>query len=264
VNCLAVRERLVDHALGSLADEEDHALDRHLAWCAACRKEAGELQRAATTFAFALTPATPSAELETRIVGAIERAAGRRHQQGPRRGRLAVAAAVAAMVAVTALGWGAAMAGRAAKFQERAEAARRAQDVALDQLTEVIKSAEFSDPGNRVFVGTLAGAPEGSAGGAALTLSSPSARDFAIVMVSGLRPSQEQPLPYRVVLVTEHGRVLLLGKIGEPDTSGGSVVSKQFDLDLTRYTSIEIRDASGGVILQGSVALRTAIASPSP
>src|SRR6476619_852106 len=73
VNCPAVRDRLPEHALG-IADHHDvHAVERHLAWCAACRKEARDLERAAATLAFAPAPAAPPRELEERIVAAARR-----------------------------------------------------------------------------------------------------------------------------------------------------------------------------------------------
>jgi predicted anti-sigma-YlaC factor YlaD len=71
VNCPAVRDRLPEHALG-VADHHDvHAIERHLAWCAACRKEARDLERAAATLAFAPAPVVPPRELEERIVTAV-------------------------------------------------------------------------------------------------------------------------------------------------------------------------------------------------
>ena len=125
MNCAAVRDRLTERALGAVPADDAQALDRHLAWCAACRKEAGELDRAATTFAFALAPAEPPADLEDRVVANVQEVAAKRLPQGARRGRLAVTLAVAGMLAVSGLGWGAVMAGKAARFEDLSNVQRQ-------------------------------------------------------------------------------------------------------------------------------------------
>ena len=106
MNCTAVRDQLTERALGAVPAAEGQAIDRHLAWCAACRKEAGELDRAAATVVFALAPAEPPAELEDQVVESVQAVVAKRQPHGARRGRLAVALAIAAMVAVSGLGWG--------------------------------------------------------------------------------------------------------------------------------------------------------------
>jgi hypothetical protein len=266
VNCEAVRDQLVDHSLGTLARDDATALDRHLLWCAACRKEAGELSAAASTLAFALAPAEPAPALEERTVASVDRATRRRAPRGPRRGRLAVAAAVAAMLAVSAMGWGAAMAGKAARAELRVEQVQQDQIGIARRVQDLLDQEGLSDPENRVFVGSLVSPDGGSAGGAALTMASPSGRDLVSIWVSGLEPGDAQPAPYEVYLVGDPNRRLFIGKIraeaiGE---AGDANLLKQKDFDVSRYTGVEIHDATGAVVLTGSVALRTTIPSPSP
>ncbi len=102
----------------------------------------------------------------------VRSAASKRQPLVARRGRLAVALAVAGMVAVSGLGWGAVMAGRAGRLEDIAIAAQRKQQDALAAFQKaVLNSEDFTDPENRVFLGTLASDVRGgTAGGSALTL----------------------------------------------------------------------------------------------
>ena len=77
---------------------------------------------------------------------------------------------------MSGLGWGAVMAGRAARFEDLTKEAQRQQQdaIALFQA-EVLRGSEFNDPENQVFLGTLTSdAPVRTAAGSALTLASPS------------------------------------------------------------------------------------------
>ncbi|MEO8423964.1 MAG: zf-HC2 domain-containing protein [Actinomycetota bacterium] len=267
MNCTAVRDRLTDRALGAVPADDGQALDRHLAWCAACRKEAGELDRAAATFAFALAPAEPAPDLEDRVVENVQAVATKRPLPVARRGRLAVTLAVAGMLAVSGLGWGAVMAGRAARFEDLTRAARQGQQDAIALFREeVLNSAEFKDPDNEVFLGTLESDTRGAtAAGSALTLVSPTIPDIAIVMVNGFEATAAKgALPFRVFLTGEGGRRLRVGRIKALDTGGGAILSTQFEVDLSRYVGVEVRDKDGNLVLHGSVSPRPSITTPSP
>lgn len=266
MNCNAVRDRLTERALGAVPIDDGQALDRHLAWCAACRKEAGELDRAAATFAFALAPADPAPDLEDRVVEQVQTVAAKNRPPGARRGRLAVTLAIAGMLAVSGLGWGAVMAGRAARFEDLSKVAQKKQQDATAAFRKILASSEFNDPGNEVFLGTLASDTRAAtAAGSALTLVSPSTADIAIVMVNGFDlTAAKETLPFRVFLTDEHGKQLRVGRIKALDTGGGAILSSQFDLDLSRYIGVTVLDKDGNVVLHGSVSPRPAITTPSP
>ena len=269
MNCLVVRDRLAERALGALPGRELGPIDRHLVWCAACRKEAAQLDSAAAMLAFSVAPADegPSPELEDRVVESVQGQAARRAggHHAPRRRRLAVATIVAATLAVSSLGWGAVMAGRAARSDEAAAAAKNRQDSAAEQFERILSQLEFSDPEGEVLLGTLTHTRHGGGSGSAFTLVSPSIADMAIVLVNGVPASERSSAPFAVELLGPRGASMDVGSIDALDDGGsGIVVNDRFDLSLGVYDRVIVRDIDGRVVLRGAIAARAPIASPTP
>jgi Putative zinc-finger len=252
VNCVAVRDRLPELAVGVVPRRERTALEQHLQWCAGCRKEAAELGQAAATFAFALAPAPLPPGLEDRVVAGVRRAAAR--PRTGRRTRTTLAAVVAAAIAVASLGWGAVMAGRAQRFAERAEQAEQDRSQALAQFQQVLNTLPFQARADETHLGQLAPTRHlDRGGGAVLELVSPTRRDFVVVLVSGL-PRDPSLAPYRITLKDAEGRTLKAGAIAKLDADGGGHAFRQFGrTDLTGFTTVLVRDGSGRLVLKGIV-----------
>jgi hypothetical protein len=263
VNCVAVRDRLVEHALGGLGARDAASIDRHIQWCAACRKEAGELQLASASLVFSVAPAEPPADLAERVVQVVQEAAGR-HGPAARRGRLAVALLVAAALALSGLGWGAVMAGRASRLQDQTEEAMHQQREGLTKVPQFLTGLPFSDPRNKMFLGSLRPALGRTGGGTAFTLVSPSILDMAIVIVNGLTPGQLDSMPYTVTLSGRGRPSLTVGRIKSLDTGGGATISRDFNADLGGYDHVVVRDAQGHLVLSGDVTTNANLSTPSP
>jgi hypothetical protein len=261
VNCLAVRELLPELAVGALSPGDREQVDRHLRWCAGCRKESSDLGQAAATIALALDPAPVPGGLDDRIVERIRRSVGRRGT--PRRIRTTVAALVAATVAVASLGWGAVMAGRADRLEERARDAETRQAAAIERFAEELDRIQrlFPQilpveelPTQETHLGQLSPASGSLGGGAVLQLVSPTTIDFTIVIVNGLDPRAADRLPYRIQLFDADGEMLRAGRIDELDADGGAQVFRQYaNTDLTGFTTVRVVDASGAEVLSGVV-----------
>jgi hypothetical protein len=252
VTCLEVRDLLPELALGVLPSKDRDRVERHLQWCAGCRKEASDLGAAAASLAYALEPAPVPRDLADRVLARVRRSAGA--PGAPRRARTAVATIVAALIALSGLGWGAVMAGRAERFADRAERAERERSQALERFQRVLANViptEQQVPSDETYLGQLQAAAGSVGGGAALQLVSPRMPDFSMVIVSGL---SEEGLPYRVRLVDARGEVLRAGRISELDADGGAEVFHGFDAaDLTGYSTAQVLDAAGRVVLSGTI-----------
>ena len=252
MTCLEVRELLPEHAIGVLSDPDRERIQRHLQWCAGCRKEAGDLDQAATTLAFALAPAPVPEGLGERVIARVHRAAGASGTR--RRSRTVVAAMIAATIAFASLGWGAVMAGRADRFADRAAQAEREQETAIERfqvvLSQVIPSDSVSS--SETHLGQLTPMAGGTGGGFSLQLVSPRFLDFVMVIVNGLRDPGR--LPLRVWLVNEHGRQLRGGVIDELDANGGAEVYHEYKTQSLRgFTTVNVEDATGEVLLSGTI-----------
>lgn len=254
MTCFEVRDLLPEHALGVLSREERRRVERHLQWCAGCRKENVDLGSAAATLAFTLEPAPMPEALRGRVADRVRRAAGT--PGTARRARAVAATIVAAFVAVGSLGWGAVMAGRAERYERRVAAAEQRNADAFERLRTVFNQLVPSDvPLNETHLASLAPTADGTGGGAwVLQLVSPRIIDFTLVMVNGLDPTATERLPYAVQLSDAAGDVLRVGKIASLDDEGGGDVYRQFDaVDLTGYTTVKVLDADGVVVLRGVV-----------
>ena len=265
MTCLEVRDRLVERSLGALHLEDATEVDRHLLWCAACRKEAAELDRAAATFALTLAPASPAAGLEDRVVAAVHAAADTPARRPGRRGLAATASVIAAAVAVSALGWGVAMAGRAERFRDNATKEQVRQSVLIRRIDALVGDQVFQATGNKASLGTLAPTSGGIGGGSALMWTSPTITDFTIVTIAGLPPGDEDALPYRIWIVNDvTGKKLAVGDpVGRLNADGGAMRVQNAD-DLAGFRTVMVTDATGKVVLQGTVGSEAVLASPGP
>lgn len=254
---------MAERSLGGLGAAGLAELDRHVAWCAACRKEAREFDEAAASLVSVLAPVRPAADLEDRVIALVKGAATGGRPLVHHRGRTIVAATVAAMFAVAGLGFGAVMAGRAARFRDQAATLKIQTRSAQATFSDLLRSAEFSDPRNTVEMGDLASPGGGTASGTALTLLAPSSQDLAIVTISSL---QLDPgvLPLEVTLAGPHRR-LVLKSVAKLDSGGSATVATQLNANLSYFNRVVIRDANGEVVLRGRLAKRELQqATPSP
>lgn len=243
MDCSTVRELLAEHALDTLEEDRRRFVDRHLEWCAGCRKEMGELVEGAAVVVTALAPAEPPADLENRVVRAIKEVASRRGRaRRPRAGL--VAAVVAALVAMGAVGWAVAMTGRVSELQDAAGSA----EVRARQFENVLRDILIEADDGRILSAELVGVGDAVGGGRGIVFDSPGGIDWALVLAGGL-PKEEGP--YRAYL-TIGGQRHRVGRLS-PSSPGEVAVYRIFSSDVSEARWVSIRDSSGNTVLRGSV-----------
>lgn len=236
-DCAVVREDLAEHVLGVLPSERHRLVSSHVARCAGCRKEAGELAEGAAVLAL-LAPADPPLALEDRVVAALTRGAARERRRGPR-----VAVLIAAAVAVASAGVVGALAGRVQRLESAAATARERAEAAADRFAEVLEDVGGATPVLSAPLRPIAGA----AGGRAILYDAEQGRDFALVVVGGLPSSGE---PYLAFLMSPSGRRLELGRL-RPSSSGEHSRYRFFG-DLSGARDVVVVDASGRTVLRAA------------
>ena len=112
MTCDEVRDRLSEHALGTLDETEDARIRRHLRGCAQCRREFAVIGEGLTMFAAAAHDREPPPELHDRVLGVLADEWRQDRVEVPDRpGRtgawIVAAAACLALIAVAAWGVGA-------------------------------------------------------------------------------------------------------------------------------------------------------------
>lgn len=262
VSCSVVRELLTEHTLGVAGAREALIVERHLAWCAACRKEAQDLARAAATFAYATPPANLPSGLEDRVVDAVQRVAGRPVSGRRRTARRAGTLVLAAAIALSGLGAGAVIARRSAPEEQTEVVADRASQ-ALTEFSRLIDDSRFMDPEAGVFLGVLGPESAGRARGTAMTIVVPRLKDRVVVMVTGL-PEGGARLPYRVAIADGMGTIIDVGTFSTLDPGGEATAIASVSRDLTPFVNVFVTDARDRVVLRGTLRERTSVPSPAP
>lgn len=242
MTCLEVRERLTEHSLGLLSDEDAREVERHLEWCPGCRKEWAELRDGLGTMALALVPAEPPASLEDRVVEKVSQAAGRRRTM-TRHGIRALAAATLAalMVALGAVGWVLAQ-------RQTVQDARR---LAADQLKKIHQlQLTLQGLGANPFEAVLQATPAAEGfSGRAVIYSTPDFDDLIIVDVVAPEASLG---PFTVQYVDRSGRTISGGHLTRT-TNGDYIYWETSGLNLSKGSAIFVFDRFGRNVLTGTV-----------
>lgn len=254
MDCVDVRDRMTEYALALLPAPEVEPVERHLSWCAGCRKEAAELTGGAAAAAMSVPQLEPPAALGERIVRDIRQASGAaRERRGRARSRTMIILA-AALAVFMGLGWWATSARLQDTREAQAASLSNAQEVGrhLSQLLHDLKltsGPQKPKPGDALRDVQLTPELHSVGGGKAVMFLSPHRDDWVLVYVGGLDPKGG---PYGATIQSEDGTVLAIGR-AEPDNGGGVALFNQFPESLKKFTRIVVTDRQGHVVLTGTV-----------
>ena len=244
MTCLEVRDRLTEHSLGILPRVDAREVDRHLEWCAGCRKEASELLEGAGAVALSLPAAEPPTALEGRILERFRIAAGRVPLPSRNRLRVLIAATLAAAIlAMGSIGW-------AVEQQRNAQSLKAQVLENRNKVADLLQLLSTFQGSGRTYTATLL-SPTGFQGyGQAIMFSAPKS-GFLLVDVPVLPKSGG---PYQVQLVGKS--VIDSGQLN-PASGDHPVLLKWFDGEpLAKMTVVTIIDEStGAVVLTGKLQL---------
>jgi anti-sigma factor RsiW len=239
MTCDDVREHLADHVLGSLPEDAEAEVRRHLRGCMTCRRDLRALEEGMSTFARAAHQVDPPAGLKERVLATLgdeqaEQAGARRRVPG-RVARVAVAAVIAAVAG--ALAWTGVTASSATNRAHLYEVKAQRYQTFLDALG-----------GKDVRVGTLRERSDQAVTGSVVMYDSDKGQSWILVLV---RAPGETGQAAVTVLSPRGSRIhlhpLRFGAGGEGSTwlvTGG---------DISHFDRVLVADRTGTVLASGTV-----------
>lgn len=227
-----VRGLLAEHLLGTLPAAEDARVRRHLRGCAACRREVAALAEGISTFASAAHDVRPPEELRDRVLAVLREEWAEAAPPRTRRPSLA-AAALVALLAAAAVGFGV----RGELRAERYEAAAASYQRFLEALG-----------GESVRVGTLHPVGDRALRGSFVLYDSKVGQSWALVLVRA--PGMEGRA--LATLWTEDGRRIDLHPL-EFDAGGEAATWLVTSWDLRPFDRLSVAAPTGEVIARGVV-----------
>jgi hypothetical protein len=259
VTCAEIRDNLGEHALGLLASEDQREVERHLQWCAGCRKESAELQDGVAAVAMSLPPAEPPFPLERAVVTRVSAAAGKGRTRRYRRGIrvLAATALGAAVLASSAVGWGMRQRNQADLANDRLSSVKQ-QTADTSKLVQQMQS-QLNGTG-KLYEASLFPVSRREEGGTALLYGKPDG-DGGWVFVDVVAALDRASGPFTVNLVSATGQRLAVGTLTK--TFDGDYVLYLPDLphdftrpnavELSQVMALEVIDRLGTRLLTGTV-----------
>jgi predicted anti-sigma-YlaC factor YlaD len=245
VTCDQVRELLPEQLLGGLDGPEELEVRRHLRGCVSCRDERAALEDGVAAFSHATHDLAPPPELRSKVLGTLAQewadpvipVGEAKSSSSKRWGRLLVAAAVVAVLAIAGTGlWGSAQSHRA--NLALADAA------SYQHLLHTLGGKDFR-------VGTLQAVGEGDVYGRVVLYDGDPSQAWSSWASVLVHTSSSDGVT--VALSAADGRTLVLPPLHV--TSGGSASSwLSTDQDLTPYNRLTISGANGAVIATATIA----------
>ena len=246
MTCDQVRELLPEQLLGSLEGPEELEVRRHLRGCVACRDERGALEDGVAAFSRAAHDLAPPPELRSRVLGTLAQewadpvipVGEAPPASSRRRGRLLVAAAIVATLALAATGlWGNAQAHRADLATAGASS--------YQNLLHTLGGKDFR-------VGTLRALGEGDVYGRVVLYDGDPSQawsSWAVVLVH----TSEATDGVTVTLSAADGRTLVLPALHASNAASASSWLSTSQ-DLTPYTRLTITSPDGTAIATSAIA----------
>lgn len=250
--CVAVREELTERALGSLDERRAAEIDLHLRECAACRREALDLQKAAATLGFALAPVTLPSDLEARVTSSVKKQADRRVTRGLAMRKLAAPGIAAAVLLLFAVSTAVVMVNRTRTLDRQNQALiNDSQSQALERLRQLAGTDALTDP-SVMRSSSVMSSVSGVSGVATAVATFSAAGSDVVVVVSGVSQGLRTDFPYIVKLQATKGGVVV-GEIYGIDEMTSATVSRHFDSDVSQFTRVVLVNAEGKVLLRGNM-----------